>query len=210
MTYERAKFKIKKLTHYIEFVLAMFIVASVIIGMVDLIRYLILIFTTNPIDTYEIFQKFLGHVLLLVVGIELVAMLVFHSPSSVIEVLLYALARKLLIGNQGMIDFIIGIVAIAAIFAIRKFLFIENISDGIDSRNIFSAATPIKYINELLDIEIPEELGNTIGGVISHVAKNSYRSLMVGAEFDILNIKIRILKMKDGVIERISVKVHEG
>ncbi|MGB7604932.1 MAG: transporter associated domain-containing protein [Lutisporaceae bacterium] len=210
MTYERAKFKIKKLTYYLEFVLALFIVASVILGMVDLIRYLILIFTTNPVDTYEILQKFLGHVLLLVVGIELVVMLVFHSPSSVIEVLLYAVARKLLIGNQGMIDFIIGIVAIAAIFAIRKFLFVENMSDSIDSRNIFSAATPTKYINELLDIEIPEEIGNTIGGVISHVAKNSCRSLVVGAEFDILNIKIRILKMKDGVIEKVSIRVHEG
>ncbi len=208
MTYERAKFKIKRLTYYLEFVLAMFIVVAVIIGMVDLIRYIVLIFTTNPIDTYEIFQRFFGHVLLLVVGIELVIMLVFHSPSSVIEVLLYAVARKLLLGNQGMVDFGSGIVAIAAIFAIRKFLFVEDMSDSIDTRNTFSAATPIKYINELLDIKIPEVLGNTIGGVISHVAENSCRSLAEGAQFEILNIKVRILKMNDEVIEKVSIRVH--
>ncbi len=208
MTYERAKFLIKKLTYYIEFMLAMFIVISVIVGMVDLIGYIVLIYKTNPIDTYEVFQKFLGHVLLLVVGIELVAMLVFHSPSKVIEVLLYAVARKLIIGNQGMLDFIVGIAAIAAIFAIRKFLFVEDMSDRMHSINIFSADVLIKHLNELLDIEIPEEIGSTVGEAIKHVAKNSYRLLAEGEEFDISKVKIRILKMNDGAIEKVSIKVH--
>ena len=121
---------IMRMTVYLELVLAMFITAAIIIGMIDLAKYIILIFTTNPIDTYDVFQKFLGHVLLLVVGVELVAMLVMHTPGSVIEVLLYAVARNMLIGNKGTFDFILGIASIAGIFAIKKFLFVNNISDS--------------------------------------------------------------------------------
>lgn len=114
-----------KMTVYLELVLAAFITAAIIIGMVDLGKYILLIFQTNPIDTYDVLQKFLGHALLLVVGVELVAMLITHTPGSVIEVLLYAVARNMLIGSKDMLDFILGIASIAGIFAIRKYLFKE-------------------------------------------------------------------------------------
>jgi hypothetical protein len=210
MFFEKLKSKTIKIIYYLEFILAMFIIISVIIGMIDLVKYFGLIFTTNPIDTYEVFQKFLGHVLLMVVGVELVVMLVYHSPSSVIEVLLYAVARKLLIGNQGMIDFMIGIAAIAAIFAIRKFLFVKDMTNGNDSGHRFSAATSIQAINELMGIDIPENLGNTIGGVAYKLAQESGMQLYEGAEVKVAKVRIRILKIKDGVIEKISIKVNEG
>ncbi len=130
MKISQLKTRMIKMTIYLELVLAMFITAAVIIGMVDLWKYIILIFETNPIDTYDVLQKFLGHVLLLVVGVELVAMLIMHTPGSVIEVLLYAVARNMLIGNKGTYDFILGIASIAGIFAIKKFLFVNNISDN--------------------------------------------------------------------------------
>ncbi|MDF2839727.1 MAG: transporter [Clostridia bacterium] len=210
MFFEKIKSRIKKLTHFLEFILALFIILSVIVGMVDLIKYLGMILTTNPIDTYEVLQSFMGHVLLMVVGVELVVMLVYHSPSSVIEVLLYAVARKLLIGNQGMVDFMIGIVAIAAIFAIRKYLFVKDINSGNDTGHKFSAATTVQAINELLRIHIPEELGNTIGGVVYNLAHQSDIYLYEGMEIKLDNIKIRILRIKQGVIEKVSIKLNEG
>ncbi|MHB1393122.1 MAG: phosphate-starvation-inducible PsiE family protein [Clostridia bacterium] len=130
MKMSRLKAGMIRMTTYLELVLAMFIIAAIIIGMIDLGKYIILIFETNPIDTYDVLQKFLGHVLLLVVGVELVAMLVMHTPGSVIEVLLYAVARNMLIGSKDMVDFILGIASIAGIFAIRKFLFIGSITEN--------------------------------------------------------------------------------
>ncbi len=130
MRINKLKARMIKMTTYLEFALAMFITVAVIIGMIDLCRYIILIFQTNPIDTYDVLQKFLGHVLLLVVGVELIAMLVMHTPGSVIEVLLYAVARNMLIGSKDMVDFILGIASIAGIFAIRRFLFIGSITEN--------------------------------------------------------------------------------
>jgi predicted hydrocarbon binding protein len=209
MPFEKLKLRIRKLTYYLEFLLALFIIIAVVIGMLDLVKYFGLILTTNPIETYDVFQKFLGHVLLMVVGVELVVMLVYHSPSSVIEVLLYAVARKMLIGNQGMIDFILGILAIVAIFGIRKFLFVKDISNGNDSGHKFSAATSVLAINELMKINIPEELGNTIGGVVYKLAHTSGIELYEGLELKISTIRIRIVKIKDGVIEKVSIKASE-
>ncbi|MDF2533390.1 MAG: transporter [Clostridia bacterium] len=210
MFFEKMKSKTIKIIYYLEFILAMFIIISVLIGMIDLVKYFGLILTTNPIETYDVFQKFLGHVLLMVVGVELVVMLVYHSPSSVIEVLLYAVARKLLIGNQGMIDFMIGIIAIAAIFAIRKFLFVKDMTNGYSGGHKFSAATSVQAINELMGINIPENLGNTIGGVVCKLALESGIQLYEGAEVRVSTVGIRILKIKDGVIEKISIKINEG
>ena len=47
---------------------------------------------------------------------------------SVIEVLLYAIARKLLLipKTSSMLDLVLGVVAIAGIFAIKKFLINED------------------------------------------------------------------------------------
>ncbi|MFZ5351407.1 MAG: transporter associated domain-containing protein [Bacillota bacterium] len=209
MLNDRLKHAIRKGAFYLEYVLALFIVISVIIGMVDLIRYLILIYTTNPYDTYDVFQKFLGHVLLMVVGVELVSMLVFHSPSSVVEVLLYAVARKLLIYNEGMLDFIIGIAAVAAIFAIRKFLFVEKLGNTLDRNPILSAATSIETVNELMHLYIPDHLGNTIGGVLSNLAASSGSKLYEGAEFYVANAYFRIVKMQDGVIEKVTISTNK-
>lgn len=209
MEFEKVKTRIRKVTFYLEFILALFIIAAVIIGMVDLVRYMVLIFETNPIDTYELFQKFLGHVLLLVVGVELVIMLVYHSPSSVLEVLLYAVARKLLIGNQGMTDFAMGIVAIAAIFTIRKFLFVEDLSFSASKGYGFVATTSIKAINELLNTKLPEDSSITIGGYVSSYAQSEGIQLYKGAELEISKMKIKVIKIKNGVLQKVAINIDK-
>lgn len=172
--------------------------------MVDLARYLGLIFKTNAIETYMIFQKFLGHVLLLVVGVELVIMLLSHSTSSVLEVMLYAIARKLLIYSDTTLDIAIGIVAIAMIFAIRKYLFTKEIKlEG--HGNVFSAATPVTDANIITGLNIPEHLGNTIGGVITKMAENTNRPVYEGIDYRVGNAKLKVISMKDGLIEKVVI-----
>lgn len=67
-------------------------------------------------------ESFMGTVLTLVVGIEFVRMLILHTPQSVIEVLLYAVARQIVISHESAMDNLIGVLAIAMIFVIKKYL----------------------------------------------------------------------------------------
>ena len=103
-----------------EAVLEVFIIFGVIVGSIDIIKYFNMLLATPPVQSFSVLQTFLGHTLLLVIGLELVVMLVQHTPSSVIEVLLYAIARKIIVEAKTMFDIVLGILAIAGLFAINR------------------------------------------------------------------------------------------
>ena len=58
-----------------------------------------------------------------VIVIEFIRMLVKHSTNTVVEVLLFAIARGLVVGHEEPFDALIRIVCIAILLACRKFLF---------------------------------------------------------------------------------------
>ena len=65
------------------------------------------------------FQAVLEQAFNLVIGIEFIKMLAKHTPGSAIEVLLFAMARQLVIGHMAPFENLLGIIAIAIIFIIR-------------------------------------------------------------------------------------------
>lgn len=72
------------------------------------------------------FDVFLSDILGLVIGIEFVKMLTRHTPGAVIEVLLFAISRQLIVYHTSTFDTLIGMAAVAAAFAVRKFLFVSD------------------------------------------------------------------------------------
>lgn len=64
----------------------------------------------------------LDDAIILAIGAELIKMLCKHTPETVIEVLAFALARQLIVGHTAPLENLITVVAIAVLFAIRKFL----------------------------------------------------------------------------------------
>lgn len=114
--WEKIKWRLPKnfsrIVFLLEALLALFIISGVAISFLDLIRYLNIIISQPPLQTYEVLRTFLGHILLLVIGLELVIMLVRHTPSSVVEVLLYAIARKIIMEAKTTLDVLIGVVAL--------------------------------------------------------------------------------------------------
>lgn len=58
------------------------------------------------------------------IGIEFIKMLAKHSPGSSLEVLLYAIARHLVVGHDSAVENLLSVGAIALIFIVRKFFFV--------------------------------------------------------------------------------------
>lgn len=201
---KRVSGNISKAVLGLETVLAVFIIFSVIIGSIDLISYVKNIYINSPPFTYDLFQSLLGHVLLLVIGLELSLMLIRHTPGSVIEVLLFAIARKILIYSTYTYEYLIGIAALAGIFAIRRFLFVPKISEieGI----ILSAATPIKDVNRIIGSHIPEDIAKTLGGLVITLAEELKEELAAGKNLKIADVSLEIMSSKDGVIEKVRVE----
>jgi len=72
------------------------------------------------------FQRILSTTLTLIIGVEFIKMLCKHTPETVIDVLLFAIARQIVIYHEKTLDLLIGMVAITGLFAAKKFLLDKN------------------------------------------------------------------------------------
>ena len=102
------------------------IVLSIIILIVIALAGIRLIFTITEIPIMDMdidfFTTFLANGLSLVVGVEFVKMLCRHSAQTVVEVLMFATARQMVLEHMNPSQTLLGVIAIAILFAISKFL----------------------------------------------------------------------------------------
>ena len=109
----------------VEVLLSIIVLVAILISSVSLVWELG-IFNGEFIAPDKL-DAFLGQALGLVVGVEFIKMLIRHTPGAVIEVLLFAIARQLIVYHTSTLETLIGILAVGCAFAIRKFLFVEKI-----------------------------------------------------------------------------------
>lgn len=99
---------------------------SVIVGIAILILAVRLVIDTVNASLYfqgvDALVKILDDAIILAIGAELIKMLCKHTPETVIEVLAFALARQLIVGHAASWENLITVLAIAALFAVRRFL----------------------------------------------------------------------------------------
>ena len=106
------------------------IVLSIVIIIVIALSGLRLILTTAGTSVMDMdtsfFSFFLSQALSLVVGVEFVKMLCRHSAQTVVEVLLFATARQMVVEHLDPVQTLIGIIGIAILFAVRKYLMTDS------------------------------------------------------------------------------------
>lgn len=195
--------RISKIIIILEAVLAFFIIIGVAVGIIDILRFFKILYHTPPAESFPIMQTFLGYVLALVIGLELAIMLIRHTPSSIIEVLLYAIARKILIDSKDMFDAVLGVVAIGGLFFINRYF--EPARTFFADTNIFNPATLVADLNRKLDTRIPENIANTIGGLIVTLCKECQDQLSEGKSIRIADAEITILSMDGELIREVRV-----
>lgn len=70
----------------------------------------------------ETFYELIYRVLLTTIGLEMAKMLVVHNFLSILELLAFVVARKMLKPDETMIDVILGVTAFVMILAANKYL----------------------------------------------------------------------------------------
>ncbi|MDO5402487.1 MAG: transporter [Eubacteriales bacterium] len=109
---------------YLEMLLSVMLAVVIVIMAVKLAAQM---FNVNYFwNEAEAFTHFLEMVMSLAVGVELIKMLCIHTPETVVEVLLFAIARQIVVSHSSIIDTMIGVVCIAVLFATRRFLFMAT------------------------------------------------------------------------------------
>ena len=111
------------------------------------------------LNTYPNYDDLLEVCFNLIIGVELIRMMYSHSPSTVFEVLLFAIARHIIMDHSSIYSSLIGVCSIAVLFATRKYLFSEfDVAD----ETVFRASTKAKVVNKILSVNIPHKTDDTL------------------------------------------------
>ena len=125
---------IEKITNAFEIVIAVLLILVIAIKVaemfINLMGFQIVIISMD-------FERILSAVLTLVIGVEFIKMLCKHTPETVIDVLLFAMARQIVIYHENSLDLLLGIIAIIGLFFVKKYLTNKN-WDFSDVRKSFS------------------------------------------------------------------------
>lgn len=190
---------VHELTYYIELVIAV-----IMCGVIAIMTFKIL---TTALPNYIMGDKiaiegFLEKVMMLAIGLEFVKMLCKHTPSTVIDVLLFAIARQMIVEHTSTFENLIGVAALAGLFATRKYLLCHF--DEIEKR-VYRGSQKTKVTNRMAGIKIPIEEGDTLAEVVRTVLNREERTIAIGACVWYSDFALRIDSMHGDKITRVEV-----
>ena len=126
--------KTKKNRNYLEIAAKVFELGIalflLLIVAVKVVEFALDLFGVQAIIISMEFERILSVTLNLVIGVEFCRMLIKHTPESVIDVLLFAIARYIVVYHERTLDLLIGVVAIAALIAVKKYLLGADLIKG--------------------------------------------------------------------------------
>ncbi|MDA3847294.1 MAG: hypothetical protein PF505_12255 [Vallitaleaceae bacterium] len=193
--------KISTSASYVEIYLSIMILAGIVLlsfievkELIDISQDLL-----NGRETMGI-NEFLGIAFNLIIGVEFVKMLAKHTPDSTVEVLVFAIARQLIVSESGMINSLFGVIAIALLFVVRKYLS-EIIHVSQQDEYIVNSGISIDEINEKLGMSLKREYGNTVAGIIYNIATKrgdhveiGYSVILEDKEFQVHSMDAKLIK----------------
>lgn len=123
------KSKAKKLLDRFSIILEYFIAAVLCVGLLYFTFELCASVLHLPNhNTYSSFDDLLHGAFTLVIGVEIIRMLCEHSTEIVFEVLTFAIARQIVISHSHAIDNVYGMIALALVFAVRKYVYSDTLN----------------------------------------------------------------------------------
>ena len=119
----------RKVCNILEWIISAILVVVVVVMCVRFVFELGGMFDSAPV---EFFETFVSDIMTLAVGGGLIKRLSQHTPATVVEVLMFAIAREMVTHHDSAINTAIGVMSICVLFATRKFFFCKNDYDEKD------------------------------------------------------------------------------
>ena len=190
---------LRKMSSFLEIFISVVLTVSIILVAVKLAMSLKNI---PNFDMYPNYSDLLKNCLSLSIGVEMIRMLYQQTPSTVFEVLLFAIARQIIVEHSNPVATLIGVISIAILFATRKFLFVEFDES---ERVIFRATSKAKHVNSIIHVHIPCEDNQTLRDVLHKRFEEEQTEIGIGACTYFDNFGLRVAKMHNGDISRVEV-----
>lgn len=128
------------IAHYLELFVSVLLIIAILTTLISMIRSLFdLAIEGGNLDH---FQTFMSQLFSVVIGIEFLKMVCGYNLDSVIEVLLFTIARQMVLNHPTSFDQLLSILAIALLFLIRKFLFVRKLDSHDDTAHSEETDSP--------------------------------------------------------------------
>ena len=189
---------IKSLSSYIELFLSLLMAVAIGIMIVRLCIYGVPEVAGGVMEL----ETFMAHVLTFAVGVEFIKMLCQHTPETMIEVLMFAISREMIVERLTPLQTLIGVSAIAGLFAIRKFLFFKFDDDD---RIIFRASQTVGSTNRWAGVSIPGDSTMLLRDFVLKELESQGRNAGIGTMLEYGDCALRIDSITNGVITRVEV-----
>lgn len=122
----REKFRLRKILNFAEkFISILIVIVTCILFSISIYTLFLDIITANVISNellYQLTNQFLQSSLLFIIGLEIALTLVKHSFLNVIELLIFALVRKILLATEFQLGVAIIILSIIALILVRNYI----------------------------------------------------------------------------------------
>lgn len=192
---------------YTEILMSMLILVVVVILSVDVVRdavsMAIGVFDHN-VDVNMSISSFLVSTMELIIAIEFVKMLSKHTLSSIIEVLIFAIARTMIVDHPDMKSVILGVLALAILFFIKKF-FTTSKEFYTNDAVIFNGSVTLNELNKDYKINLDNNLGYTVAGVLCNAAKKDNISVRPGYELRVNDYILEVYSMDQDLIKQVRI-----
>ena len=111
---------ILKMPSFLEKIVAAILLVGVVYSCIQLALH---VFTFSSLDFGVYVEDILITAFNAVIVIEFIRMLIKHSMNTVVEVLIFAIARSLVVGHEKPLEALVSIVSIAILLLCRRSLF---------------------------------------------------------------------------------------
>ena len=206
MKHTKANNFIDKTATLIEIVICIIVIFGVCSGIPKLIHYIVEIMRVKNLqNSYMLMNEFLKHALLLIVGIELIAMIITRSHESILTLILFVIARKMLVYSQGLTDILIGTVSVAIIFVVMKYILSDKLLLA-KLDNTFDASVSISKLNKEYNLNLPT-MTHTLAGLVYELAeKENIKTIHENTTIVYGQYVFRVLSIENDIITRVRIE----
>lgn len=190
-----------EISFYVEIVISIILVLALMALTVRLLVGAADIWTsTLSIEDY--LQTFLTQAMTIAVGVELIKMLCKHTSGTIVEVLLFAVARQIVVSHGSAVNTLLGVIAIAVLFATRKYLF----TSFDDSNNIIlRGSQKVQIAGILARVHLPNKKGELLRDFMARYLEKEEKTIAVGATVYIKDVALRVDSMRGDQITRVEI-----
>lgn len=129
---------LQEICRILELVVAVFVLLGIITAIIGLLKDDIKLFE-ELLHDMTAFRHYLEKIFVLVIGIEFLEMLCHPNSDNVIRVLIFLVARHMIVGETSPYEDFVSVLSIAVLFILRKYMHSDDKSVKNNSADLSAA-----------------------------------------------------------------------